>query len=242
MNEMSALLKRCFEALGYVPGDYVDASAACVWLETHGLDGLTLVADQLPELESWSDKKLALVEKANGRVLLDASGSHILVCGQKIAELAIAMARASGSVRLDIQRCSSPRLLAFMVERIARWNLNSVAYCRTPNSMFCAYHVQPEQLPQIEEWAMPATSGPDLNKLQLVTTDSADIINAELERLRHECGSVIAAVNSHSMQEFFDGQLESGLSVDPEIWMKLSTAADAVLVQATEQSRRGAGA
>lgn len=38
-NELTATLKKAFEALGFQSGDYYDAADMVVWLETHGFDG-----------------------------------------------------------------------------------------------------------------------------------------------------------------------------------------------------------
>jgi hypothetical protein len=51
ISELSSLLKRSFEGLGFNQGDYEDTASAALWLECHGLGGLDTVRRAWPRLQ-----------------------------------------------------------------------------------------------------------------------------------------------------------------------------------------------
>ena len=55
LNELSAALRRCFEANGYSVGQYEDAANAIVWLEQHGCEQFT--QQDLAELINLSERQ-----------------------------------------------------------------------------------------------------------------------------------------------------------------------------------------
>ena len=242
MNEVNALLKRCFEALGYLPGDYTDAATAGVWLESHGLPGVSRIATHLSDLKLLATRRLEITARADGTATLQANGVSTLTCGQKIADLAGAMTYDSQIVRLEVLQCSDPNSIVPAIAAIGRWQYSAIAYWQTPESMFCCHLLQPDDLPRIERWSAPSVSPLELETLHLIASQSADELEAALDNLRDTFGSAEQVTEAESMRQFYDDQLEHGLIVDAGQWEQLYAVANGVLVDATEQSRRGAGA
>lgn len=97
-------------------------------------------------------------------------------------------------------------------------------------------------MPRIEKFTLTEPKQSEAKTLHLICSRAAAEIESALRSLNHMERRVTPIVEPVSMLESFNNSIEHGLQVDNDIWMRLNSAADAVLVKATEQSRRGAGA
>lgn len=97
-------------------------------------------------------------------------------------------------------------------------------------------------MPRIAKFALTEPQQPAAETLHLICSRAAAEIESALRSLNDMERRVTHIVEPASMLECFNNSIERGVQVDNDIWVQLYSAADAVLVKATEQSRRGAGA
>jgi hypothetical protein len=242
MNELSALLKRTFEGLGYVTGDCVDAAAACIWMETHGLNGLALVSETWSRLCNSSELVTQVREADAGNMLIDANDASLLVCGHKVSEIVLAAALDSNTGRVELLNCHSRMAIAASIATIAKVGASSLAHWHNGESQFYAASLHGEILPRVARTDLAKTSHRATNTLYLVCSADPAVVESELRSLDPVKGQIESIGTPESMSQCFEEKLEYGLPLKPEIWDQLNMAADKVLVIATEQSRRGAGA
>ena len=86
-NELTASLKKAFEALGFEPGDYYDAADMVVWLETHGFYGFDRLLSTLAYLNTTGPVYADLIQEDKHNFVLDGKGTSILLCGSEAVDL-----------------------------------------------------------------------------------------------------------------------------------------------------------
>jgi hypothetical protein len=242
VNELSALLKRCFEGLGYSSGDYADAATACIWMETHALNGLALLMESWQHLVDGASLSPTIRATAGANISVDANRISLLVCGQSLAELAISKLQDDGVNRIDVYACRNRIAIVPGIAAIAQRGYSALAHWRCKNFQYYAVASAGNAMPRIAKFALTEPQQPAAETLHLICSRAAAEIESALRSLNDMERRVTHIVEPASMLECFNNSIERGVQVDNDIWVQLYSAADAVLVKATEQSRRGAGA
>lgn len=242
MNELTSLLKRAFEALGFCQGDYEDAARAIVWLESRGMHGLELAMRDWQRLSKAGDA-LEVTASENDVLVLDAHDGSVLTCGRSVVDLATATLEQKGRCGMEIRQCYSRMAIVPSLESFARLGASAMAYWQDHNHL----HIVKidAQLTHPEYRRMPGA--PD-------NTASATMLNLACHREPQEIDAILMElvegdaqamtdchVSSAEMGTRYQAAIRQGLAVDRDITDRLNAIAEAILVAATEQSRRGAG-
>lgn len=243
MNELSSLLKRSIEAFGYCQGDCEDAAAAVVWLESRGIGGLdAFVSSCLTQDEYGGEPLRPFAGKTNVQVI-DACDRSVFFCGRTAVDLACALATVEKAGRIEIKNCRDRKAILASLQICAAREINAVVqWCDDESVHIALLNARQPGLDyrQIRRTVDHEPSMSSLNVVcsksrQMIDTAAADLAGGDVET------ALVAKISSTDMQAHYATAVKHGLRVDPNIVRTLTVAADAVLVEATEQSRLGAG-
>jgi len=242
MNELTSLLKRAFEALGFCQGDYEDAARAIVWLESRGMHGLELAMRDWQRLSKAGDA-LEVTASENDVLVLDAHDGSVLTCGRSVVDLATATLEHKGRCGMEIRQCYSRMAIVPSLESFARLGASAIAYWQDHNHLHIVKidaqltHPEYRRMPGAPDNTASATM------LKLVChkePQEIDAISIELAQGDTQA-TPDGQVSSAEMGAHYQAAIQNGLAINREFADRLSVIAEAVLVSATEQSRRGAG-
>ncbi len=243
MTELSSLLKRSFEGLGYCQGDYEDAAAAVVWLESRGMNGLDIIASTWPRLKSGVGIEVSFIADETGAEVLNANDSSVALCGRMVTDLVCAATVDKGYARIELLNCHGRRSILPSLAVCASRGLHAIAHWNDRNNLYLSSINAHESTPDL--WRIPRQAD-DLSpatSLAIVCSDSWQPIETLATSLAgdHSGTRMESWLISNDMQVRYDSTIRHGLRIDPDLIRRLTTAADTVLVEATEQSRLGAG-
>lgn len=244
-NELQGLGRKAFAGIGFEEGDAVDAADMVAWMETHGLGGLQALHKGLDHLLREDPRQAPSVVYQDADVsVLDANGHSILGNASLAIELGFAKARARGLSVTKIQRCHNRLLIIGYLSRIARRGMNVTAFWRNAHDPvheqvvgfrarqatpeFCAYSLREE-----------TTETEPNDGITLIMANHVDLLPSlrsdyPLNDLLHQSETELFSRRDRALAE--------GIEVDPDLWRRLKQLADRLLVEATENSRSGAGA
>lgn len=242
MNELASLLKRSFEGIGYCQADYEDAAATIVWLESHGLDGFGLTDLAWSRLPGYTTIHPTPHENEASVATIDCAGLSMLVCGRSVMEFAIAKA-GQGSNMVVCQNATDRRAIISSLPLGSASSLHVIAYWRNRTELHIATAEAGHPCPDYTIVAAASLETPPSNTIQVVASVDLSKIQRVVSDLQADAGEVrVISQNSPTMMlSCHRESLERGINVNSRLIARLSTAADRVLVESTDQSRRGAG-
>lgn len=224
--------------MGYCQSDFEDAAACVCWLESHGLDGMELLTQLPPQADAGMlvDIKVDI----SGTQYLDAHDTSVMFCGQMLADLACAIAADQGSATIEMRHCHDRKAILSTLVQCASRGLCAMAAWADKDKMCLASILAAHHAPDISYRSRSADSTTNSNLIIVCAKDrqvtdavAATLIDSEAQTRTH-----MSAVD---MEACYDATLRTGLQIDDDLIKKLTAQADTVLVEATEQSRRGAG-
>ena len=233
--EIYRICQRALEGLGAPYGIDRDGAAAAVWLEARGMPGLALLAGDLERLEK-PNAFAGLAPHMTGAqsAELDAGGRSAIVFAGAAADflLLLAFRSADGRGQLDIQHCRSPLFLlppavaAVSAKASLRLAWGDVAVDIGPDGLSV-------QTASGRPWRMAlSAAGPVSVRLEYHRSAAPPASGS---------GSKDESIQAQ-LAFAYDRSLQEGVTVDEEIWQRLSAIAAWVQVPASEVSRRtGAG-
>lgn len=240
-NELTALLKRVFEGMGYTTGQYEDAAALVSWLQLHGEDGLGELERALDLVADRERPQPELNAEGAGVFAADCHGRSALNCLPGLLELASVQAREQGLVRVELQRCHNRKFVLKLLADCARQGLWAQARWdngRSPVQRHCASIEAGAAYPGYQSY--PLTEQPSETArhalVLLLGTPAQRPPLAETRATRLE--------RSVAPDEFAlarEQALENGMEISSALWQRLNKLAEAVLVESSERSRSGAG-
>jgi len=240
MNELSALLKRSFEGLGYQQGEYEDAAAAVVWLEARGLNGIEMIASAWPRLESGAKTQIDLTDDS---VTLNANGCSAVFCGRAVADLAAAGVGDSNVSCIEVRQCHDRKAIISSLALCAAHDLFAIAHWYDDGKQ----HIVVAQAQQsgCDYYCVANNQDSDTKPETLTISCACDgekIMAMAFELAGNEAKYHDGIkLRSTDMQERYETTVAYGMTVKAATVSTLTVAADQVLIEATEQSRLGAG-
>jgi len=288
-NELAAVLKQAFEGCGFDAGRYENATQMVLWLQTHGLEGLTLLAASLDRFKHWTDSPFEVVQDSKQALLFDVKGQSILSVGALVSDLIVAKALDAEFCVGTIRNVQDHVFIAKRLIDAQSADLHGVAY----------WQAQTEALESGGAWQMFRTSkkpvdgtlvnnacslcpcldvfnfsqhvstGTKLSStnLKLSSTDfklSSTVFEeapesryqlvlayakdrAQLDQILSKQGALtpanlLTSTSAASSQAHYQYSLDNGIEVSTQLWDRLLDLGSKVLVQSSEQSRKGAGA
>ena len=250
-TELTALLKQVFEGLGFASGEYENAADMIVWAQMSGLEGLRELRRGLPDLVAHRLGPLERVSEDETHAIFDACDTSCLTCSDVAMNLAYVKALARGSSSVTVLNCRNRKLLIKAVTDCGRRGMGCLMYWRDTND------------PSMEHiLSMPPESGADdlprytINRIE--EQNNIDdghrhslFIHCSTQRLQLEQyqSSIVtqgleelSVLGPETLRENFRSALDDGLVIEEDLWQRLQELARIVLVESSEQSRKGAGA
>jgi hypothetical protein len=235
LNEVQRTCQKAMSGAGAPAGVDDDAAMAAAWLEGRGLPALGSVA---AALDRWagdaSAMALAELPPVAGARRFDAGGRSALFVGSGLLDLAVAMAAETTAVSsVEVARVTDPRLFV-------------------PPAIVCARRDRTLRL----SWRRPdgapragALVGPDSRAVLL--GDWRDAAPGGPFEVSIQCGqagggqapgALPATLGQVGLDARLAETLAAGLSVDDQVWTRLSVYAALSLVPSSPESRaHGAG-
>jgi LDH2 family malate/lactate/ureidoglycolate dehydrogenase len=237
-NELTASLKKAFEALGFQPGDYYDAADMVVWLETHGFYGFDRLLAVLAYLNTTAPVHAELVQEDVHNFVLDGKGTSVLLCGSEAVDLIRAQVMKGACAGLELTNCYNRTFIIQRLIKAAQRNLAFVAYWR---QLDCCVKVSVKPgavLPEYQTFTMLDVIDPQ--SLIIFCGKSIEAIEdqyaAELE-----FGTLVDTFSTQEMTDSYRNSVEEGIEIDESLWETLDKLVARVLVESTDSSRAGAG-
>lgn len=237
-NELSAALKKAFEALGFEPGDYYDAADMVVWLQTHGFYGFDRLQAALSYLNTNAPTHAELVREDESTFVLNGKGTSILLCGSEAVNLVTSRAIEGGTVSLDVVNCFNRSFVIQRLLKATRRNVAFIAYWRQ-HSHAVKVSVSPSaDLPIYQLF----TKASHLNEqsLRILAGPSIDRIEEDYS-WELSLGDSHEEFSSADMRRCYQESIEHGIEIDHDLWCALDSLGTQVLVESNDGSRSGAG-
>jgi LDH2 family malate/lactate/ureidoglycolate dehydrogenase len=242
-NELTAVLRKAFEGLGFGTGEREDAADMVAWLELHGLHGLSELGKALAYLEREGSRRLQLRYSAPGLRVLDAEGASILCGGGIAVDTGIAMARADGLGVVRVDACHNRALTVGYLVRAARRGISVLASWHNgadPGVRWVVAHGAGEVWPSVRLIQPAGATDPAAGR-HLTLWFSADVdpkpeLHASVTGER-----VLLDADPDTMARCYRDGIERGLAVDDAFWKQLQGLGRRVLVAAEFGSRDEAG-
>lgn len=241
-NELTSLLKRVFEGMGYPVGYYEDAAGLVKWLQVHGEQGFGELQRALPYVADSQRPPLQLLAEESQALLFDCHGRSGLNCMPSIIELAQTKVLELGCVNVKVRNCHNRKFILKLLVDCARQGISALAYWQNgkqPVSEHVASIAAGACYPSYSEALLGDTSAADTQTLTLLLSTRIDL-GGQL----HGSAAQRSGYRQVSPEQFaraFQGALEGGMDISIELWQQLNQLAEAVLVESSEQSRSGAG-
>lgn len=234
LNELRSLLRKAFEGTYAHQFDVEAMAEQIISLQAYGLDGVSRAIEiasdaQIPQAPPQNEP----LSKTHCRI--DGKGASLLTLNDAITDLALAMLSVHSTARLDIRAITDPDLIMASLSRLASEDLFALAIWRQNQNHFAAF------------------STPDDKSLRIGPTQihkAGTIIYLIAASTQDECldaASRITDLSPDDWQTFMSHpyQLEHfidhGFEVSSTHYRALNGMAARLLVETSEQSRKGAG-
>lgn len=241
-NELTALLKRVFEGMGYPAGYYEDAAALVKWLQVHGEHGFGELQRALPYVADSQRPAMQVLAEESQALLADCFGRSALNCLPSIVELAQTKVLEQGCVNVKVRNCHNRKFILKLLVDCARHGISALAYWQNgkqPVSEHVASIAVGAGYPSYSEALLADAGAADTQTLTLLLSTRIDL-SGQL----HGSAAQRSGYRQVSPEQFArasQSALEGGMDISIELWQQLNQLAEAVLVESSEQSRSGAG-
>ncbi len=243
MNELKAALRRCFEASHYFVGNYEDAANMVLWLEKHGLDGLTELARALPYITEDRDKPLSsVVYEDSTSAIIDSHGRSALNCIAASVDLAHAKALENGIATVTVHNCHNRMFILKALTDRGRCGISVAAYWQNGSQVVTEHAAAikaGERYPSYSEAItnLPASTD-DKQALTIICSSRVDL-TASLQKSKGNRNA--RYISADNVAENKQQSIEYGIDIDSALWQEINRIGTGILVENTAQSRQGAG-
>ncbi len=223
-NELWALLTRTFEALYGHRRDYYDMARSVLWLECHGFKGVEQLIAALPALEQKDLRPPQLNKISDTRLNVDCGGRSLFCIGRSICDLALSGAADFGHIHVNISNVSDAEALIGLLSYSGFSGFSTLTLCHNTIGVIKA-----------------GDSCPDIYKCvnnDIIAIKCADA-KADISEFLPAGSELLFGHQIHMKK--FNENLEKGVTIDRSHYKAMNHVADRILVEATEESRRGAG-
>lgn len=239
LNEFRALLRKAFEGLFGHERDWNALADLVLWLECHGRDGLAIFLSRASALSQMPTAKLE--RSRPGHIEVSAHSQSMLLLHHSVCDLATAEVKSKTTrvVNIQIKQAVDPSIIVASVAHSAEYGLAAAAWW-----------------PGEEGWAHTATqdgndSAPYLRRITLPTShkamrDITFIVAESASDIERDYSDWFLFQQGNRQlpqetQQLFLNQLDGGCMMSVSDYERLTQLANAVLVEATDASRQGAG-
>jgi len=243
MNELKAALRRCFESVGYFVGNYEDAANMILWLEKHGLAGLSELERALPYIEADSEKPhVSVVYEDSISATIDCHNRSALNSIAAAVDLAQAKALKSGISTITVHNCHNRKFVLKALTDCGRRGISVAAYWRNGSNSITEHTVAIGSGDRYPSYIESETDlvGEDADRRSLTILCSSRINLA---------ASLQAPVDHATLVNFSPRAIEAnkkrsidrGIEINPDLWKRINQIGTGILVANSERSRADAG-
>ncbi|MBT8113774.1 MAG: DUF3726 domain-containing protein [Arenicella sp.] len=243
-TELLTLFKQAFEGIGFDAGRYESAADMVVWAEMHGLD----VFARLPaKLDRLSESSAPLIEKpssAGGDLMFDAGDKSALACGELICNAVFASAVNRGICSATISRIYDRQLMTKKIVDCCARGAHCLSYWQDADEPGLVHAITSDagaQYPQISSYQCQAEVEPQALYL-VCAMDPEGTREYALAHCSFINKNPLKRIEPNELSAAFQQSLSNGIEITDTLWDRLRCMANNVLVESTEQSRKGAGA
>ncbi|GAA6169383.1 DUF3726 domain-containing protein [Sessilibacter corallicola] len=243
MNELSAALRRCFEATGYFVGNYEDAANMILWLEKHGLKGLEELTRALPYINQDRDKPLNnVVYEDSASAIIDCHDRSALNCIASSVDLAHAKALENGIATVTVHNCHNRKFILKALTDCGRRGISAAAYWQNGSSLITEHTAAIKAGDRYPSYSEAATNiqlnEVDTRALTIICSSRVDLTSS----LQKSKGNTATFnVSPEQVAANKEKSVENGINIDDDLWAEINRVGTGILVSASEQSRQGAG-
>ena len=245
-NELTSLYKQALEGCGVHIGTCESAAEMAVWAKMHGINGLSSLTACLAQCVALKSANINLIEQSEQSYLVDVNGATSLLLGGLISDLAYSQAYRTGFSEVKILNCQNRLLLHKQMTDCHKRGMFCLAYGRNvADSKLApvAVRVPGEALPEIVQFRCQNQIDLATNALVLVYAKHESRLS---EHRQQNCDvDSTQIVDSNSPNDLFSNyqrSLDDGIEISESNYAALTSMAERVLVESSEQSRMGAGA
>jgi LDH2 family malate/lactate/ureidoglycolate dehydrogenase len=252
MVELKAALRRCFEATGYFVGNYEDAAEMILWLEKHGLNGLAEFNSSLPYISQDQDKQPStIVYEDSTAIVIDSHNRSSLNSIAAALDVAYCKSIENGIATVTIRNCHNRMFVLKALTDCGRRGVSVVAYWKNGSAKVTEHtaaikagHKYPSyQYAVAEKDAQVDLQNDQQQSLTIICSTRVDLSSSLKSRPGDSQNK--AKVDVISSAQIAANKLQSveyGIEITEELWASINQIGEGVLVENSEESRRGAGA
>jgi LDH2 family malate/lactate/ureidoglycolate dehydrogenase len=243
MIELKAALRRCFEATGYYVGNYEDAANMILWLEKHGLNGLSELQRALPYISEDRTKPLStVIYEDSTSAIIDSNGRSALNCIAASVDLAHAKALENGIATVTVHNCHNRMFILKALTDCGRRGISVAAYWQN-GSQTVTEHTAAikagERYPSYSEAMTTLTANEeDKQALTIICSSRVDLTSSLQRSKGNRNASYISAEQVELNKEH---SVDHGIDIDEDLWARINKIGEGVLVENSDRSRQGAG-
>lgn len=245
-NELTALLKQTFEALGFFSGEYERAAETIVWTEMNGMGGLGALNLALPYFAQDKHQPTKLISDNPGHATLDAENGSSLSCADLAMDLAFVKASTQGFATVTVLNCHNRKLLLKSVIDCGRRDMACMAYWRNASNPIIEHVCSAGSgvIPHYRASTVPAQGNIEYahrQSLFICCSSSVQRLDDHFHSRFRQAQEEITTAETAAMERHYRNSLSQGLDIDEQLWQRLQQLAKKVLVESSAQSRMGAG-
>lgn len=240
INEFRALFRKAFEGLYAHEHDFNDLANLVIWLECRGLGGISKFLEA--ETGMLSGLKPAMKKNIDNSFAIDGRGLSLLAFNDLVGDLAIAGAKTNQIGIAHIENAKHQDVIVASVARCARYDLAAAAWWPDSEAGIANIATQSKEgtAPMLTRINLPNSSGEQLDHITIICSSNMAAIEERYKEWFAKRGD--HKIEASELTDSFSRHLDGGIKMQVDDYKQLCRCADRVLVEATEASRRGAGA
>ncbi len=245
INELKALLDRACESHYGHQYDFEDIANIIHWLELHNFEGVTNFLKMINSAPQKTDLSTDLVEDQEQRLIFNNNGHSILHVASIITDMTLAKCHQEQICHTSIKNVKLPSAILPSLIKFSQNGWHASAYWTTSKKdLVQIVNIAPDQeYPEYKEIKIKKLTPKDISDLSLICSKN-EINTLESFTTTHEKNSidkVILKFSAIDFKERYTHKIINGLNIDTKSYKKLTQIADQILVEASAESRLGAG-
>lgn len=244
-NELQGLCRKAFSGIAFEEGDASDAAYMVAWMEAHGLDGIGALKKGLDfVLNEEKTQPPELIYQDADLCVVDAQHKSVLGNANLAVELGYTKCCARGLSVTKIRHCHNRILIIGYLSRIARRNTSITAFWRNSHEPLTEVLVSfkaGENEPDICMYSLPSVPE-DTEANDGITLVMVNHVNLLPDLQPDPSLDNLLQQNQHTIANWHEHSLAEGIEIETEVWQRLKDLAIKILVEASDDSRQGAGA
>ncbi len=238
INEFRALFSKAFEGLFSHDHDFYELANLVIWLECRQLHGVKTFLNA--EEKMLEGIKPVLSKNPKHEYCVDGSGLSLLAYNDLVCDLAIARAQLDKTGVVHVSNTSNPEVIIASVARCVRSGLAAAAWWPDKNqeTVNIARQSKADESPLLAKVVLPP--GKTFQDVTLISAQNMNSIETQFSEWFEFQGDKVTEIGA--LADNFKRSLDHGIELAIDDYRQICRCAERILVEATEASRRGAGA